>query len=102
MLDKYQYFQRSKSEMKQEEIVNNICNKLWDQHGYNTAFYLGGLLELKCITTVLGDKEYFTKQDILKAVDAYKKQKDVPDEIKELANIILKEFDYKENDNETN
>jgi hypothetical protein len=59
-------------------------------------------LELKCIATVLGDKEYFTKQDILKAVDAYKKQKDVPDDIKELADIILKEFDYKENNNASN
>ena len=97
MLDNYQYFRRSKSEMKQEEIINNICNKLWDQHGYNTAFYLGGLLELKCIATVLGDKEYFNKQDILKAVEDYKKQKDLPDEIKDLADIILKEFHYKEN-----
>lgn len=97
MLDNYQYFRRSKSEMKQEEIVNNICNKLWDQHGYNIAFYLGGLLELKCIATVLGDKEAFDKKAILQIVDDYKKQKDVPDEIKDLADIILKEFHYKEN-----
>ena len=75
MFDKYQYFRRSTSEMKQIEIVDSICSKLWDQHGYNTVFYLGGLLELKCIATVLGDKEFFTKQDILKAVDDYKKQK---------------------------
>lgn len=96
MLDTYQYFKRSKSEMKQEEIVNNICNKLWDQHGYNTAFYLGGLLELKCIASAFRNQESFNKQYILKAVDAYKKQKDLPDEIKELADIILREFDYKE------
>ena len=103
MFDKYQYFKQSKSEMKQEEIVHNISNKLLDQHGYNTVFYLGALLQLKCIASVLEDEESFNKQDVLEAIDDdYKKQKEMPDDIKELADIILKEFDYKENANAPN
>lgn len=102
MLDKYHYFRNSPSESKQQQIVTNISNKLWDNCGHLTAYYLGGVLQLKHIAQGLGDEDFLNKKDILALMMDYKKSTDVPNEIKELADILLEEFDYKENNNAPN
>jgi hypothetical protein len=99
---KYKYIQKSNSELKHDEIIDDLCRKLWKDSGYATAFYLGSLTQLKYMAKPMREEHYLSKKNILALIGTYKDNKDVPDEIKELADMILEEFDYKENNNASN
>ena len=96
-LNKYQYIKKSNSDIESEKIVNNLCLKLWKNSGYAIANYLGAINQLKCLASAMNDSDRLTKYSILKLIDSYREGKDIPDEIKNLADLILDEFDYKEN-----
>lgn len=88
-------FERSKtkSESESDRIIHNI---IWN-NGYGTVYYLGMIHQLAGIARVMKESTYLTKKDILMLIASYKEHEDVPNEIKELVDIILDEFNYKEN-----
>lgn len=96
-LRKYKYIKKSNSELETDRLVNNISYKLWNDNGYQTIYYLGIITELKMLAEVLGSHHTINKTDILAIINSFKANKDVPDEIKNLIDMILEEFDYKEN-----
>lgn len=96
-LKKYKYIKKSKSELEVDRIVNDISNKLWNDNGYMTIYKLGALNQLKIIAQALGKYGRFERDDILKLISSYKESEGVSD----LVDMILEEFNYKENNNET-
>lgn len=95
-LRKYKYIKKSNSELETDRLVNNISYKLWNDNGYQTVYYLGIITELKMLAKALGSHRTINKTDVLEIINAFKANKNVPDEIKNLINMILEEFDYKE------
>lgn len=96
-LKKYKYIKKSKSELEADRIVNDISNRLWNDNGYMTIYNLGALNQLKIIAQALGKYSHLERDDILKLISSYKESEGVSD----LVDMILEEFDYKENDYET-
>lgn len=94
---KYHYFEKSNSELKHDEIIDGLCQKLWKDSGYATAFYLGSITQLKYMAKAMREEDRLSKKNILELIGTYKDNKDVPCEIKELADLILDEFNDKEN-----
>lgn len=96
-LKKYKYVKKSDSELETDKIVNNLTTKLWNDNGYSTIFYLGAINQLKFLAEALNKYDSLKQDDILGLINHYKTIDEVPDEIKSLADMILAEFDYKEN-----
>ena len=96
-LYKYKYIKKSKSELAQDAILSNIYQKMWDDGGYQSIYYLGAINQLLCMINGMRDNYSFTKKDLLMIIAATKQYDDAPDEIKSLIDEILEEFDYKEN-----
>jgi hypothetical protein len=96
-LKKYHYFKKSNSELKYDEIIDGLCQKLWKDSGYATAFHLGAISQLKFMAQAMREDFCLSKKNILELIGTYKDNKDIPDEIKELADMILEEFKDKEN-----
>lgn len=92
---RHHYIKKSYSQLESEKIVNNLCLKLWNESEYAIAHYLGAINQLKVIASILRKSDYLTKNDIVGLIATYKNNKSVPDEIKNLVDIILEEFDYK-------
>lgn len=90
-----EYIEKSKSQIISNKIINNINNKLWMQSDYGTAFYLGIITILKLFAKTFKKPQYIAREDFLEIMSTYKTD-NVPDEIKELIDVILEEFDYKE------
>ncbi len=82
-----------KSEAESDRIIHNL---IWN-NGYGTVYYLGMIHQLAGIAKVMRESTRLSKNDILILISSYKENKDVPNEIKELVDIILDEFDFKEN-----
>lgn len=97
-LNKYKFIKKSNSELETDRIVNNITNKLWEENGYDTVFYLGSITQLKILAECLSKYKSIGQYEILGLINTYRTRDDVSDEIKNLAAMILDEFDYKEND----
>ena len=95
--NQYKFIRKSKSELAADEIVQNISRKLWDEKGYNTIYHLGAIMQLKCMIKGMKDDYSLTKSDLLAILASSKNYDDAPDEIKNLIDDILEEFDYKEN-----
>lgn len=95
-LKKYKYIKKSNSELETDRLVNNITRKLWDDSGYNTILYLGAVNQLKIIAEGLRKHDTLGRDEILMLINSFKTNDDVPDEIKNLVDMILDEFDYKE------
>ena len=95
-LKQYKYFKKSNSELETDRLINNINCKLWDDNGYNTVLYLGSINQLKLIAEGLGEHGLVGRNEILMLINSFKTNEDVPDEIKNLADMILDEFNYKE------
>lgn len=91
-LMKYRYIEKSKSELEQDKIINGITQKLWDDAGYRTIYNLGAVMQLKTIAQAL-EKYNLERNDILKLISTYKESEGVSN----LVDMILEEFDYKEN-----
>lgn len=96
-LKKYKYIKKSNSELETDKLVDNITHKLWVDSGYNTILYLGAVNQLKIIAESLRNYGSLGRNEILMLISSYKTNDDVPDEIKNLVDMILDEFDYKEN-----
>lgn len=84
---------KKKSESESDRIIHNI---IWN-NGYGTIYYLGMIHQLAGMARIMRESTRLTKKDILMTIASYKENKDVPNEIKELIDIVLYEFDYKEN-----
>ena len=95
-LKKYNYIEKSKSELEVDRIINDINNKLWNNNGYMTIYNLGAVNQLKVIAQALDKYGRLERDDILKLISYYKESEGVSD----LVSMILKEFDYKENKDE--
>lgn len=96
-MNKYRYIEKTKSELESEKIINNLCLTLWKDSGYATAYYLGAINQLKVIASALKQSSCLTKEDTLMLIANYKKDNNAPDEIIDLIDAILEEFNYKEN-----
>lgn len=96
MLEEFKYVKKSDSELETDKIVNNLTTKLWNDNGYSTIFYLGAINQLKFLAEALNKYDSLKQDDILGLISHYKTIDEVPDEIKNLADMILSEFDYKE------
>lgn len=95
-LRKYKYIKKSNSELEVDKLVNNITRKLWDDNGYNTILYLGAVNQLRMIAECLRKYDSLGLNEILALISTYKTNDDAPDEIKNLVDMILDEFNYKE------
>ena len=93
-LRKYKYIKKTKSELEADRIVNDITSKLWNDHGYMTIYNLGAVTQLNAIAQALNKNVCLEKKDILKLISTYKESEGVSD----LVDMILEEFDYKENE----
>jgi hypothetical protein len=93
----YKFIKKSKSELTVDEIMQNIYRKWFNGQGYATVYYLGAISQLRAMVKNMKDSTSFTKKDLLMIIASMKIYPDMPDEIKNLADDILEEFDYKEN-----
>ena len=91
MLNQYKFTKKSNSELELEKLLNNT---IWN-NGYSTIYYLGAINQLKMLAEALGTYHTINKTDILAIIHSWKTNDDVPDEIKNLVDMILDEFDYK-------
>jgi hypothetical protein len=97
MLDefnKYKFIKKSKSELAADEIVQNISRKLWNDQGYNEIYRLGAIMVLKAMIEGLRHSDAYTKKDLLMFLVSQKNYNDTSDDIKNLIDTILEEFDY--------
>lgn len=95
-LKQYKFIKKSKSELEMDKLINNVSNKLWNDSGYSTIFYLGAVNQLKMLAECLNKYDSLGRNEILMLISSFKTNDDAPDEIKNLAAMILDEFDYKE------
>ncbi len=97
MLDefnKYKFIKKSKSELAADEIVQNISRKIWNDQGYNDIYRLGAIIMLKMMIETLRHSDSYTKKDLLMVLVSQKNYDDISDDIKNLIDSILEEFDY--------
>lgn len=93
---KYKYIKKSNFELASEHIIDNISRKLWKNSEYLKIYYLGILNQFHAIAERLGPHGTINRDNILMLVSTFKTNNDTPDEIKNLVDMILDEFDYKE------
>lgn len=90
--DKYKFIKKSEAEIASDEIVNNLSRKLWNDSGYNVAYMLGVVNYLSALAKQMRNDDKLTKNDLVTCIAAIKDGNETPVEIKELVDIILKEF----------
>lgn len=95
-LRKYKYIKKSKLELEMDNIVDGISRMIWNDNGYSTVYYLGAIHQLKVIAEFIKKYDTIDRDYILALINVHKTNDDVPDEIKNLVDMILDEFDYKE------
>lgn len=95
-LNKYKYTNKSKYELETDRLTDNVTRKLWNDNGYFTIYYLGAINQLRVIAEALGQYGSINQDDILMLINSFKTNDDAPDEIKHLVDMILDEYDYKE------
>jgi hypothetical protein len=93
-LNKYNFVEKSKSELEADRIFTDIQNKWFVGLGYETIYKLGAIHELKAIAKTLEKYKTIDLNTVLTALSTFKESEDVSD----LVNMILEEFDYKENE----
>ena len=102
MLDefnKYKFIKKSKSELAADEIIQNISRKLWNDQGYNDIYRLGAIMVLKAMIEGCRHSDAYTKKDLLMVLASQKNYDDTSDDIKNLIDSILEEFDSKDSGN---
>ena len=92
--NKYKISERSKFELASEDIALGIYNKLWGELGYNSIYYLGAVSFLRSMAKSLNRRDEYTKMYLLDVISSIKKIEGVPDNIKELVDVTLEEFEY--------
>lgn len=95
-LNKYKFIEKTKSELEADKIVNDLTNKLWKDAGYMTIYNLGALSQLKTLAQALRKYDHIDRDTILKLISSYKDSEGVS----YLVDMILEEFDYKENNDD--
>ena len=95
-LKKYEYIKKSKSELKRHEIVDGISKRLLEEKGYLAFYYLGVLDQLSSMARVLTKTDCLKRSDLIGLINELQYIDDVPNDIKNLAKMILDEFDDKE------
>lgn len=95
-LDKYKISERSKFELASEDITLGIYNKIWGELGYNSIYYLGAVSFLRSMVKSLNRRDEYTKMYLLVVINSIKQIEGVPDNIKELVDVVLDEFEYKD------
>lgn len=95
-LKKYKYIKKSKFELETDRLIDKLTRKLWKDEGYLTIYYLGILSQFHAIAEGLGPYGTINRDNILMLINTFKTNDDAPDEIKNLVDMILDEFDYKE------
>jgi hypothetical protein len=98
-LNKYKVAERSKFELVSDEITLGIYNKIWGELGYNSIYYFGAVSFLRSMAKSLNRRDEYTKTYLLDVIDSIKKIEGVPDNIKELVDVVLEEFEYKKKEN---
>lgn len=98
-LDKYKITERSKFELASENITLGIYNKIWGELGYNSIYYLGAVSFLRSMAKSLNRRDEYTKAYLLDVINSVKQIEGVPDNIKELVDVTLEEFEYKKKEN---
>jgi hypothetical protein len=91
--NKYNFIEKSKSELEADRILLDVQNKWFVGLGYETIYKLGAIHELKTIAKALEKYKTIDLNTILTVLATFKESDDVSD----LVNMILEEFDYKEN-----
>jgi hypothetical protein len=95
-LRKYKYIKKSKFELETDKLIDHLTRKLWKDEGYITIYYLAILGQFHAIAKGLGPYGSINRDDILMLINSFKTNDDASDEIKNLVDMILDEFDYKE------
>lgn len=98
-LNKYKIAERSKFELATDEITLGIYNKIWGELGYNSIYYLGAVSFLRCMAKSTSRRDEYTKAYLLDAINSIKQIEGVPDNIKELVDVVLEEFEYRKMEN---
>ena len=98
-LDKYKVAERSKFELASDNITLGIYNKIWGELGYNSIYYLGAVGFLRSMAKSLNIRDEYTKAYLLDVINSIKQIEGVPDNIKELVDVVLDEFEYKKKEN---
>ena len=91
--NKYRFVEKSKSELEADRILTDIQNKWFIGLGYETIYKLGAIHELKTMAKFLDKYQSIDRDTILAAIATFKESEDVS----ALVDMILEEFDYKEN-----
>ena len=94
---KYKFIKKTKSELATDEITNNLSRKLWKDSGYNVAYFLGIVSYLKAMVAQMRSHDSYSKKDLMMCIASIKDGTEIPDEIKELVDIVLEELKEKEN-----
>jgi ABC-type polysaccharide transport system permease subunit len=95
-LNKYKISERPKFELASEDITLGIYNKIWGELGYNSIYYLGAVSFLRSMVKSLNRRDEYTKMYLLVVINSIKQIEGVPDNIKELVDVVLDEFEYKD------
>lgn len=99
-LNKYKLIKKSKSVLAAEEIAQGVYHKLWSDFGFNDIYWLGAIMQTKALIEALRDGSYYDKKDLLMIIASVKDNEDASNKIKDLVDVILEEFDYKETNHE--
>ena len=96
MLEKFKITEKSKYELAVDKVLEDANQRLWHNNGYYELFYLGAINQLQVIAEYLKKYDSIGRDEIRQLLKGYKTIDDVPDKIKNLVDVILEEFDYKE------
>ena len=93
-LKQYKITEKSKYELAVDKVLEGANQRLWHNNGYYELFYLGAINQLQVIAEYLKKSNSIGKDEIRLLLEGYKTIDYVPDEIKNLVDVILDEFDY--------
>lgn len=97
--NKYKISERSKFELASDNITLGIYNKIWGELGYNSIYYLGAVTFLRSMAKSTSKRDKYIKTYLLEVINSIKQIEGVPDNIKELVDVTLEEFEYKKKEN---
>lgn len=98
-LNQYKITEISKFELASDNITLGIYNKIWGELGYNSIYYLGAVSFLRSMAKATSKRDEYTKAYLLDVINSIKQIEGVPDNIKELVDVTLEEFEYKDKKN---